>query len=148
MHISPSASATITGDLSQPGLLPEAAFDCMVMTQTLHFIFDVRAAVVEIHRGLKPGGVLLLTVPGISQIDRGEWGESWFWSLTRQSALRLFADVFGAENVETETFGNVFAATAFLQGLALEEVDRSMLDVADKSYPVIVTVRARRAMDS
>jgi SAM-dependent methyltransferase len=148
LHVSSSAAATIIGDLSQPGLLPEAAFDCMVLTQTLHLIFDMRAAVAEIHRGLKPGGVVLLTVPGISQIDRGEWGESWLWSLTRQSALRLFADVFGAENVEAEAFGNVFAATAFLQGLALEEVDRSMLDVVDQSYPVLVTVRARRAMDS
>lgn len=148
LHVTPGAAATITGDLSQPGLLPEAVFDCMVVTQTLHFIYDLRGAVAEIHRGLKPGGVLLLTVPGISQIDRGEWGGSWFWSLTRQSALRLFGEIFGAENVEVETHGNVFAATAFLHGLALEEVDRSMLDAADPSYPVIVTVRARRSAGS
>jgi glycosyltransferase involved in cell wall biosynthesis len=148
LHVTPGAAATITGDLSQPGLLPEAAFDCMVLTQTLHLIFDLRAAIAEIHRGLKPGGVVLLTVPGISQIDRGEWGNSWFWSLTRQSALRLFGETFGAENVEVETHGNVFAATAFLQGLALEEVDRSMLDATDPSYPMVVTVRARRAMAS
>jgi glycosyltransferase involved in cell wall biosynthesis len=148
LHVSPGAAATITGDLSQPGLLPEAAFDCMVLTQTLHLIFDMRGAIAEIHRGLRPGGVLLLTVPGISQVDRGEWGDTWFWSLTRQSALRLFAEVFGAANVEVESHGNVFAATAFLQGLALEEVDQSMLDVADPAYPVVVTVRARRAMGS
>ena len=54
------------------------------------------AAVAEMRRALKPGGVALVTVPGISQIDRGEWGESWYWSLTRASALRLFGDVFGA----------------------------------------------------
>lgn len=147
LHVSPGAAATITGDLSQPGVLPADAFDCMVLTQTLHLIYDLRAAVAEIHRSLRPGGILLVTVPGISQIDRGEWGQSWFWSLTRQSALRLFAETFGAANVQVEAFGNVFAATAFLQGLALEEVDTAMLDVPDTSYPVIVAVRARRSSE-
>jgi GT2 family glycosyltransferase/SAM-dependent methyltransferase len=149
LHVSPvAAAATIIGDLSQPGLLPADAFDCMVLTQTLHLIYDLRAAVAEIHGGLRPGGVLLLTTPGISQIDRGRWGDRWYWSLTPRSALRLFGDAFGADNVEVEAFGNVFAATAFLQGLALEEVDRAMLDVPDEAYPIIVTVRARRAPDA
>jgi len=146
LHISSEApAATIVGNLADSGILPAEAFDCLVVTQTLHLIFDMRAAVVEMHRALKRGGVLLLTVPGISQIDRGEWGETWFWSLTRHSAVRLFADVFGSENVVVEQFGNVFAAGAFLQGLAVEEVDESRLDVVDASYPVIVAVRARRA---
>lgn len=146
LHVSPDAPhATITGDISAPGTLPEAAFDCMVLTQTLHLIYDLNAAVAEIHRALKPGGILLLTVPGISQIDRGEWGDTWYWSLTRASATRLFAARFGGENVTVGQHGNVYAATCFLNGLALEEVDRSKLDVVDPSYPVVVTVRARRA---
>ncbi len=146
LHVSPDApAATIVGDLATPGILPDGAFDCLVITQTLHLIFDMRAAVLELHRALKHDGVLLLTVPGISQIDRGEWNATWFWSLTRQSAVRLFSEVFGAANVHVEQYGNVFAATAFLQGLAVEEVDRSKLDVLDESYPVTLAVRARRA---
>ena len=43
-----------------------------------------------------------------------------------------------------EYYGNVFAATAFLQGLAVEEVDTSKLAPLDKSYQVIVAVRARK----
>jgi ubiquinone/menaquinone biosynthesis C-methylase UbiE len=149
LHVSAGAStATIVGDLAQPGTLPTEAFDCLVVTQTLHLVFDMRAAVVEMHRALKRGGVLLLTVPGISPIDRGEWRQTWFWSLTRNAAVRLFSEVFGAENVVVEQFGNVFAANAFLQGLALEEVDESRLDVTDEAFPVIVAVRARRAMDA
>src|SRR5262249_60367493 len=104
-------AATIVGDLSRPGTLPAEAFDCLVLTQTLHLIFDLRAAVVEMHRALKSGGIVLLTVPGISQIDRGAWGDTWFWSLTRASAFRLFSEVFGADNVHVEAHGNVFAAT-------------------------------------
>jgi SAM-dependent methyltransferase len=134
--------ATIVGDLSIPGVLPERAFDCLVITQTLHLIYDMRAAIAEMHRALKPGGVLLLTCPGISQIDRGEWGATWFWSITRPAAERMFGDVFGAANVAVQVRGNVYAAVCFLEGLALEEVDAAKLEVLDASYPLIVTVRA------
>jgi glycosyltransferase involved in cell wall biosynthesis len=139
-----SPGSTIVGDLSVPGVLPEGAFDCLVVTQTLHFIYDMRAAVAAMHRALKPGGVLLLTCPGISQVDRGESGASWFWSITGPAADRMFADVFGAANVAVEVRGNVYAAVCFLEGLALEEVDTAKLEVLDASYPVIVMVRARK----
>ncbi len=138
-------SATLVGDLSRAGTLPADTFDCLVLTQTLHLVYDMRAAVAQMQRSLKPGGVVLLTVPGISPIDRGEWGAGWFWSLTAASATRLFADVFGAVNVRVQSHGNVFAATAFLQGLAVEEIDTAKLAFHDPSYPVIVTVRAQKA---
>jgi len=136
--------ATIVGDLSVPGVLPEGAFDCLVVTQTLHLIYDMHAAVAAMYRALKPGGVLLLTCPGISQVDRREWGATWFWSLTRLAAEHMFGDVFGTASVAVETRGNVYAAVCFLEGLALEEVDVAKLDVLDAAYPVIVTVRARK----
>jgi SAM-dependent methyltransferase len=150
LHISAdNPAATIVGDLAQPGTLPLDAFDVLVLTQTLHLVFDMRAAVVEMQRCLKPGGVVLLTVPGISRIDRGQWGgEHWFWSLTAASASRLFGEVFGAAHVQVESHGNVYAATAFLQGLALEEVDRAKLETRDACFPVTITVRARKRIDT
>jgi len=145
LHVTANNSeATIVGDLSVPGVLPEGAFDCLIVTQTLHLIYNMHAAVAEMYRALKPGGVLLLTSPGISQVDRGEWSATWFWSMTRLAAERMFGDVFGAANVAVETRGNVYAAVCFLEGLALEEVDAAKFEVLDASYPVIVTVRARK----
>lgn len=138
--------ATIVGDLATPGVLPEAAFDCIVLTQTLHLIYDMPGAVARLWAALKPGGVLLVTVPGISQIDRGEWGENWFWSLTPASLRRLVGERFGSGQVTIEAHGNVLAATAFLQGLACPEVDAAKLDVHDEAYPVIVAARAVRAL--
>ncbi|MGY1681940.1 glycosyltransferase [Geodermatophilus sp. SYSU D01176] len=134
--------ATIVGDISRPGTLPRSAFDCIVLTQTLHLVWDMAAAVRELHVALKPGGVLLLTVPGISPIDRGEWGEQWYWALTPAAVRRLLGEVFGEEAVTVESHGNAYAATAFLQGLALQEVDPRKLDVLDEAYPVIVTAHA------
>jgi glycosyltransferase involved in cell wall biosynthesis/SAM-dependent methyltransferase len=146
LHVRPgNPRATIVGDLASPNVLPAGAFDCLILTQTLHFIYDMHAAVREIYRALKPNGVVLLTVPGISRIDRGESSKDWRWSLTEVSARRMFSDVFGVDSVKVETHGNVFAATAFLQGVALEEVPYSKLTVCDPAFPVIVTVRAQRS---
>ena len=47
-------------------------FDCAIVTQTLQFVYDVRAALATLHRILAPGGVLLATVPGITKISPPE----------------------------------------------------------------------------
>src|SRR5262252_3366041 len=70
LHVDASnPRATFVGDLSRPNALPEAAFDCIVLTQTLQYLYDMRAAVATLHGAMKLGGVLLLTAPGISQLD-------------------------------------------------------------------------------
>jgi SAM-dependent methyltransferase len=134
--------ATIIADLTCAGHIPSATFDCIILTQTLQLLFDVRSAIATLHRILKPGGVLLATFPGISQISDGEWRDSWYWSFTSQSARRLFGESFPAEGLTVETHGNVLAATAFLQGMAAEELRREELDHHDRDYEVLITVRA------
>lgn len=139
-----AAETTIAGDLAQPNVLPEGRFDCLVVTQTLQFIYDMPAAVRQLHRALKPGGVLLATVPGISPIDPGEWGATCCWSLTAISARRLFGDVFGPDEIDVTSEGNAFAATCFLQGVALEDIEPSWLRPPDPSYPVVIAICARK----
>jgi glycosyltransferase involved in cell wall biosynthesis len=137
--------ATIVGDLAQADTLSEAAFDCIVLTQTLQFIFDVRAAVATSYRALKPGGVLLVTVPGLSKMhDR--WG--WYWSFSAAALSRLLEEQFGRDAVSVETYGNVFSTTAFLYGISLEELNASDLAVNDADYPVIVAARAIKRKDA
>jgi SAM-dependent methyltransferase len=137
------AGATIVDDLATGARIPEAAFDCIVLTQTLQFVYDLPAAAATLHRALAPGGVLLATMPGITPVSAGTWHDTWHWGFTEASARRLFAERFGPDRVEVRSFGNVLAATAFLQGLAAEELRIDELDVHDPSYPVIVTVRAQ-----
>ena len=137
--------ATFVGDLAQAGLLPDKSFDCMIITQTLHLIYEMEEAVCNMQRALKPGGSLLLTVPGISPVSNDEWAAGWYWSLTRQSVTRMFGAIFGPENIDVFAYGNVYSATAFLHGLAVEEVKSGWVDRHDPAYPVIVAVRARRA---
>jgi hypothetical protein len=146
LHVSETnPDATIIGDLSVTGVLPEGRFDCAIITQTLHLIFEPEAAIGNLHASLNPGGILLVTVPGITALSSDQWQDTWYWSFTQQSARRLFGGVFGEESVNVGAFGNVFAATCFLQGIAVEEVTREELDVRDPDYDVLITVRAEKA---
>ena len=134
---------TLVADLADAAHLPEATFDCLVVTQTLHLVYDLVAAAETLYRVLRPGGTLLLTVPGISPLSADRWAGTWSWALTPYSAQRLFSETFGAE-VEVTSHGNVLAAVAFLEGLAAHELRGWELDVVDTQFPVLVTVRADR----
>ncbi len=143
LHVSPDNSrATLVGDLAQGDNLPSGAFDCIVLTQTLHLIFDVHKAIATLHRMLKPGGVLLITVPGVSSIDRGEWGPSWYWSLSPAALCRLLEEKFDNAIISVTAYGNVLAAISFLHGLAEHELSPAELDAYDPQYPMIVAARA------
>ncbi len=134
--------ATFVDDLASGATLPSNAFDCIIATQTLQFLYDLSAAVATLERILKPGGVLLMTCPGISQIDDPAWNTSWYWQFTSFSVRRLLEEVFPPQNIEVEAKGNVLAATAFLHGLATEEMQPEDLEYRDAPYEVIITARA------
>jgi SAM-dependent methyltransferase len=134
--------ATIVADLSRAPHIPSDLFDCIIFTQTLHLIYDLRPAIATLHRILKPGGVLLATFPGITQIDRGRWGEQWYWSFTSRSAQRLFVEAFPVANLSVQAYGSVLSALAALQGLAAEELRPAELDFCDPQFEVLVTLRA------
>jgi glycosyltransferase involved in cell wall biosynthesis len=136
--------ATFVGDLTHADHLPSDSFDCFILTQTLHLVYDVRAALRSIYRILRPGGVVLATFPGISQISNDQWADYWHWSFTTLSARRLFEEFFPTTHVTFQAFGNVRAATAFLQGLAAEELRQPELDYQDPQYEVVIAVRAMK----
>ena len=140
--------ATFVGDIQDAPHLPSDAFDCVILTQTLQLIYDLRAAVGTVHRILRPGGVALVTLPGITPVNRQDsesWGNHWCWSFTGLSARRLFEEHFEPEMVEVETFGNVLVAASFLYGLGRTELSRRELDHKDPDYEMLITLHARKA---
>jgi SAM-dependent methyltransferase len=132
--------ATIHADLAAADAIPDARFDCVVLTQTLQYVHDVPAAVGHLHRMLAPGGVLLVTLPCMSRIAPG--GD--FWRFTPEGCAALFGAAFGADAVEVRARGNVLAATSFLMGMAVEELPRDRLLRDDPELPLLVCVRAVR----
>jgi SAM-dependent methyltransferase len=134
--------ATIIADLAHAPHIPDGAFDCIILTQVLHLIFDFRSAVHTLHRILGPGGIVLATFPGISQVSRAEWKESWYWSFTERSAELTFAQCGFGDHVDVEYHGNVLTSIAFLHGLAAEELSEDELNRRDPQYQMLVCVRA------
>jgi glycosyltransferase involved in cell wall biosynthesis len=135
--------ATIIADLSSAPCIPDGRFDCIILTQTLHYIFDLQGAVSTLHRILKPGGTLLATLPGISRLCTDQTDKrSDCWRFTESSAERLFAQCFGASGVAVRSYGNVLTAISFLEGLAAHELRRHELDHHDPEFPVTITVAA------
>jgi hypothetical protein len=144
LHVeSSSAKATIIGDLTDGKNISSDRFDCIILTQTLQFIYEVKAAINTVYRILKPGGVVLMTTSGISQISRYDMDRyGHYWNFTSLAARRLLEEVFSSENIQVAAHGNVLAATAFLQGLAAEDLRRTELDYRDPDYELVLTIRA------
>jgi SAM-dependent methyltransferase len=137
-------AATIVADLSTADSVPSDLFDCFILTQTLQYIYDLKAAVEHAHRILRPGGTLLCTVPAVSRIARLQL-ESEYWRVTPAACSRLFGDVFAGGDVAVRGHGNVLTAVAFLMGMAVEELSPRELDRDDPCFPLVVTVRATKA---
>ncbi len=146
LHIAEeNPGVTIVGNLTDAGHIPSDAFDCVILTQTLQFIYDFRAALDTVHRILRPGGVLLATVPGISKVsgdENGRWAHC--WSFTAVSVERLFGEYFPRDHITVGVKGNVLSAMAFLHGLAAAELRRDELDLADPEYEVLIGIRATK----
>lgn len=146
LHVEENKSkVTIIGDLTRADNIPADAFDCVILTQTLQFIYDLPAVVNTIYRILKPGGVVLVTVPGISKISRYDmdrWGN--YWSFTTKSARRLFEVAFPDENIHVDAYGNVLSSVAFLHGIASQELSKEELDFLDPDYELLITIVAEK----
>ncbi len=171
LYVTENEKATLVGDLATGHGIPHETFDCIILTQTLPFIYDLKSAVANCHRALKHGGVLLCTVNGISQISRYDmerWGD--FWRFTDLSLKQLLMDSFEpasrlpkqtskvteqssksteqsseiTEPISISTFGNVLTATAFLMGLPSQELQLNELNYRDADYQVLIGARARK----
>ena len=155
--------ATIVADLNDPEAgVPADSFDCVICTQTLQLVYDVPNALRTLRRALKPDGVLLLTVPGISHIvppeliqSPGITGADYpggraalldYWRFTPAAAAKLCTAAFGDDRCRVESFGNVLTAIAFLHGLTAEEFRPGELEHNDPAYPLLIAVRATRGV--
>jgi hypothetical protein len=69
------------------------------------------------------------------------WGD--YWRFTDLSIQKLFSEVFKPENITIKTYGNVYTAKAFLDGLAVEDIkNKKVFDFQDKDYQITIGIRA------
>jgi SAM-dependent methyltransferase len=141
-----NTAATVVADLCEADSLPRERFDCIVFTQTLHIVTDMRAAIANLWRALRPRGVLLITAPAVSRHDRGCQFHRHRWRITQAGIEWLGLELPGG-HVEVTTYGNVFTCAAFLYGVAAEELRGHELRTRDPEFPVIVAALIRKRED-
>ena len=140
LHVKGWGKNAIKGNFETGEGIKENMVDCLICTQTLQYIFDLKSAVRNIYKMIKPGGYVLLTVPGIKLLstdDDENWGEK--WSFTEKSVRGLFEPVFGRENCDIKAYGNAKIATAYLYGICCEELNEEDFTYNDKQFPFLIT---------
>jgi SAM-dependent methyltransferase len=133
--------ATLVADLTKANNIPSNWFDCIICTYVLHGILEFDKAISELHRILKPGGVLLVAVPGFNRTYAG--GHP-LWLFTPEGLHLVLARVFGAENVSVHAYGNSLTAAGYLRGLAAHEFTKGELNYHTLEFAVGVFARARK----
>ena len=136
-----NTGATVIDDLQTAATIADATYDCVVLTQVLQFIPDLGRALATVARILRPGGVLLATVPGVTQTGPPTDG-AFLWSFSAEGMRHLLSADFEPRSVLIGSHGNAGLAASFLMGLTTAEVPPSLYAPQDPEYPVVVTARA------
>ena len=145
LHVDAHGKNMIRGDFETGEGIQPNTMDCIILTQTLPFMYHLENAVKNIYGMLKRNGSLLLTVSGICQISRYDmdrWGD--YWRFTDLSLRRLMETVANPEKIDIYTYGNVKSACAFLYGVASEELSKEDLEYSDPDYQLSICAVVRR----
>jgi len=144
-NIDDSRKNVIIGDLTKYDNLQNDKYDCIILTQTLNFIYDYKKAILGVYHLLKEGGSVLVTSSGISQIseyDNERWGD--FWRFTENGLMKSFEEVFPKENIIIKSYGNVLSSISYLHGISSEELTEKELGYNDPNYPLLITLIAKK----
>lgn len=127
------------------GITGEMA-DCLICTQTIQMIYEIKAAMKNIYRLLKHGGTALITIHCISQIsmnDYRNWGE--YWRVTPMALLQMAKESgFKDDNIFLQSYGNVKTVICHLYGMCQEELSIQDYEYNDEQYPLIIGIRAKK----
>jgi SAM-dependent methyltransferase len=132
---------TIRADLTKPNDILDNQFDCIICTHVLHIIYEFDRAIAELHRVLKPGGVLLVAVPHVSMCDPG-WHE--LWRFTNEGLNTALARQFDQANISMRAYGNSLTAAGQIRGLAAHEFSKAQLEKHDLRFAVDICARAKK----
>jgi SAM-dependent methyltransferase len=145
MHLDDSnPRATIVADLTKPNDIESDRFDCIICTQVLCVIYELDVAVAESHRILKPGGVLLLSVPTFLRIYQPDLVH---WRFTPLGLRTLLGRHFGEPNVEVQGVGNSLTAAGIMRGLVFDEFTPAEREPYDARFTIELCARAVKVLE-
>jgi hypothetical protein len=126
------------------GVVPTASYDCFLLPNTLPFIRNLEPALQQARRIVRPGGMILATVPCLVPLT-GDVPD--YWHLSADGWRVLAERVWPGCQIEVAAYGNCLAAAAAMYGITVEELTPAELDAADPRYPVLVTLACRTNAD-
>jgi SAM-dependent methyltransferase len=129
--------ANIHSDLKNVHMISDAQYDTLLITHTVGMIDDFQEALKECWRLLKPGGTLLLTAGSIAPVMEKS---PIYWRFTVASFNYIVKKHFiNNKKSIIRSYGNVFAARAFLAGMSVEDVGIKKLNYNDNRFPIIIS---------
>jgi len=143
VDINPRFQATYTCDLAQAPQIPDDYYDCVLAPNTFQHLLDLHAALKTILRVLKPGGTVLASAAALLPLIP-EGGD--YWRLTPEGWRYVLEGEWPQCEISIQSYGSCLSAAAAMYGLALEELKSSELDAHDPRYPVLITIRGRKAL--
>lgn len=134
--------ATLIADLCDPDSLPAAAFDCIVLAETLHLLSTPAACIANCQRALVTGGSLLLTVPALKRLSPTR-PESDYWRFAPAGLELLFERTWDGP-FTIESFGNLRVCLGFLCAQVVEDLNDDDFARNDSRFPLTVAAHARK----
>jgi len=119
--------------------IPSESHDCVICILQLR-TFRVDEAIGQLHRILKPSGVLLAVLPGVV-LRSSVADENDYWRYTFLAAQRLFAQRF-SQSLEVRAVGNVVTALAALHDLPADHLEEADFLRDDPQQQLLIMVRA------
>lgn len=92
------------GDIQDMSILPDDAYDTAICLEVLEHVPDTGAALSELRRIIKPGGILIISVPHISRLHEEPYD---FYRFT-EYGLRHLLTRHGFEILESKSKGGLF----------------------------------------
>jgi SAM-dependent methyltransferase len=135
--------ATILADIGDAHSLPAGAFDCVILTQTIHYAPDIQTALGNVWQSLAPGGVLLLSAPATSKGCPYPHAPD-LWRLMPFGLAAALQRTCPSSECEVSGYGNLLTALSALLGVAAEELRPDELARYDSDFAVISCARVRK----
>jgi SAM-dependent methyltransferase len=139
LDVQPGPTVTIVADLQDCPQIEDNTYDVIICTQVLEHVPNPFKAVAELHRILKPGGHLIVTVPAAypyHAVPRD------YWRFTKDSLELLFNERF--KDAQVTSYGNRLTAVAVYWYWMQDHLPRAALLKPDPANPTLLAVSARK----
>lgn len=136
IDLEPGPGVTVVADIHDARSVPSDKYGTILCTHVLPFLPRPWDAVRELHRILKPGGLLLVTVAASHPLARDPQD---CWRLLPDGLAELLRDF---SKVEIHSYGNAATMAGSAYFLMTYHFPRRLMQTHDERFPLVVAAAA------